>query len=139
MRECFDRLAGLELTDRAKKRFASIAAALQGLAAPPVELPGLPDYLKQQHAYADIWFVDLLEWEMDGDPFAVAASIVGDLRYPNGIRRRALVVLLTLADAQARKSRARRRRSCTSRSCSASCSRTRRCRRSRSCSRRRTR
>ena len=43
---------------------------------------------------------------MDGDPFAVAASIVGDLRYPNGIRRRALVVLLTLADAQARKAEA---------------------------------
>jgi HEAT repeat protein len=40
---------------------------------------------------------------MDGDPFAVAASIVGDLRYPNGIRRRALVVLLTLAAAQTRR------------------------------------
>ena len=103
VRECFDRLAGLELPDRAKKRFQAIAQRYKGLAAPPVELPGLPDYLKQQHAYADIWFVDLLEWEMDGDPFAVAASIVGDLRYPNGIRRRALVVLLTLADAQARK------------------------------------
>jgi len=103
VRECFDKLAGLELTDRAKKRFHTIAQRYKGLAAPPVELPGLPDYLKQQHAYADIWFVDLLEWEMDGDPYAVAASIVGDLRYPNGIRRRALVVLLTLADAQVRK------------------------------------
>jgi hypothetical protein len=103
VRDVFERLAGLELPDRAKKRFLAIAARYQGLAAPPVELPGLPDYLKQQHAYADIWFVDLLEWEMDGDPFAVAASIVGDLRYPNGIRRRALVVLLTLADAQRRK------------------------------------
>ncbi|MGE0871350.1 MAG: HEAT repeat domain-containing protein [Kofleriaceae bacterium] len=102
VRECFERLAGLELPDRAKKRFAAIALRYRGLAAPPVELPGLPDYLKQQHAYADIWFVDLLEWEMEGDAFAVAASIVGDLRYPNGIRRRALVVLLTLADAQAR-------------------------------------
>lgn len=102
VRACFERLAGLELPERAKKRFATIAQRYQGLAAPPVELPGLPDYLKQQHAYADIWFVDLLEWEMEGDPFAVAASIVGDLRYPNGIRRRALVVLLTLADAQAR-------------------------------------
>ena len=39
---------------------------------------------------------------MDGDPLAVAASIVGDLKYPNGIRRRALVVLLTLCDAQLR-------------------------------------
>ena len=103
VRECFEKLAGLELPDRAKKRFSTIAQRYKGLAAPPVELPGLPDYLKQQHAYADIWFVDLLEWEMDGDPYAVAASIVGDLRYPNGIRRRALVVLLTLADAQSRK------------------------------------
>ena len=103
VRECFDKLAGLELPERAKKRFQTIAQRYRGLAAPPVELPGLPDYLKQQHAYADIWFVDLLEWEMDGDPYAVATSIVGDLRYPNGIRRRALVVLLTLADAQTRK------------------------------------
>ncbi len=102
VRECFERLAGLELPDRARKRFATIAQRYKGLAAPPVELPGLPDYLKQQHAYADIWFVDLLEWEMGGDPFAVAASIVGDVRYPNGIRRRALVVLLNLADAQMR-------------------------------------
>jgi HEAT repeat protein len=102
VRECFDRLAGLELPERAKKRFATIAQRYKGLASPPADPPGLPDYLKQQHAYADIWFVDLLEWEMDGDPFAVAASIVGDLRYPNGIRRRALVVLLIMADAQAR-------------------------------------
>jgi tetratricopeptide (TPR) repeat protein len=103
VRECFDKLASLELPERARKRFSTIAQRYRGLAAPPVELPGLPDYLKQQHAYADIWFVDLLEWEMDGDPHAVAASIVGDLRYPNGIRRRALVVLLTLADAQTRR------------------------------------
>jgi tetratricopeptide (TPR) repeat protein len=106
VRECFDKLAGLELPERARKRFSTIAQRYHGLAAPPVELPGLPDYLKQQHAYADIWFVDLLEWEMDGDPHAVAASIVGDLRYPNGIRRRALVVLLTLADAASRRAQA---------------------------------
>ena len=102
VRDCFERLAGLELPERARKRFSTIAQRYKGLAAPPVELPGLPDYLKQQHAYGDIWFVDLLEWEMDGDSFAVATSIVGDLKYPNGIRRRALVVLLNLADAEQR-------------------------------------
>jgi tetratricopeptide (TPR) repeat protein len=102
VRKCFERLAELELPDRAKKRFRTISDRFRGMAAPPVETPGLPDYLRQQHAYAEIWFVDVLEWEMDGDPFAVAASIVGDLRYPNGIRRRALVVLLTLTDARAR-------------------------------------
>src|SRR4029078_5843808 len=64
VRECFERLAGLELPDRARKRFSTIAQRYKGLAAPPVELPGLPDYLKQQHAYAHIWFVELLAWEM---------------------------------------------------------------------------
>ena len=28
------------------------------------DAPEFPEYLKQQHAYADIWFVDLLEWEL---------------------------------------------------------------------------
>ena len=137
VRECFEKLAGPRAAGPREEAVRDDRAALRGLASPPVELPGLPDYLKQQHAYADIWFVDLLEWEMDGDPYAVAASIVGDLRYPNGIRRRALVVLLTLARrAGAQAATARPRRSSTSPSCSASCSRTRRCRRSRSCSRR---
>jgi hypothetical protein len=106
VRGVFERLSDLELPDRAKKRFAAIAARYAGAPTEPIDAPAFPDYLKQQHAYADIWFVDLLEWELDGDPFGVATSIVGDLRYPNGIRRRALVVLLTLADAQHRQTQA---------------------------------
>jgi hypothetical protein len=102
VRGVFERLSDLELPDRAKKRFATIAARYAGAPSENADAPAFPDYLKQQHAYADIWFVDLLEWELDGDPFGVATSIVGDLRYPNGIRRRALVVLLTLADAHHR-------------------------------------
>jgi Bacterial Ig domain len=50
VRECFDKLAGLELPERAKKRFSTIAQRYRGLAAPPVEFSSLPDYLKQQHA-----------------------------------------------------------------------------------------
>jgi hypothetical protein len=102
VRSVFERLADLDLPDRSKKRFGAIAGRYGSAPTENVDAPAFPDYLKQQHAYADIWFVDLLEWELDGDPFGVAASIVGDLRYPNGIRRRALVVLLTLADAHHR-------------------------------------
>jgi hypothetical protein len=54
----------------------------------------------------------------------VAASIIGDLRYPDGIRRRALVVVLTLADAASRKEEARPETLSRVASCSASCSRT---------------
>jgi hypothetical protein len=102
VRSVFEKLAELDLNDRQKKRFDAIARRYASATAEAVEAPAFPDYLKQQHAYADIWFVDLLEWELAGDPYGVAASIVGDLRYPNGIRRRALVVLLTLCDARRR-------------------------------------
>ena len=38
----------------------------------------MSEYLKQQHAYADIWFVDLIEWELGGRPADVAISITAD-------------------------------------------------------------
>ena len=94
----FRKLAELPLSDRAKQRFASVAGKFARAPEPPPDGPAFPDYLRQQHAYADIWFADLIEWELDGDPHGVAAAIAGDLRYPNGIRRRALVLLLTLGE-----------------------------------------
>ena len=99
VRGIFERLATLELPERARRRYATVAGNYVGVRPTQNDAPAFPDYLKQQHAYAEIWFVDLLEWELAGDPAGVAASIVGDLRYPNGIRRRALVVLLTLDEA----------------------------------------
>lgn len=101
VRKVFEKLAGLDLSERQKARFDAIARRYVDAASDAGDAPAFPDYLKQQHAYADIWFVDLLEWEMDGEPLAVAQAIVGDLRYPNGIRRRALVVILTAAEAAA--------------------------------------
>jgi hypothetical protein len=102
VRRGFERLAKLELAEDKRARYQTIARRYDGAAGAASDAPAFPDYLKQQHAYADIWFADLLEWELAGDPLAVASSMVGDLRYPNGIRRGALVVMLTAADAQLR-------------------------------------
>lgn len=99
VRKQFERLSDLPLPDKSRVRYAKIAARYNHMTQDLSASPAFPDYLKKRHAYADIWFVDLLEWELGGDPHSVAASIVGDLRYPNGIRRRALVVVLTMADA----------------------------------------
>ena len=102
VRGLFERLAELDLGDKKRARYAIIARRYSGAHPDLGDAPEFPEYLKQQHAYADIWFVDLIEWELAGDPHRVAASIIGDLRYPDGIRRRALVVVLTLADAASR-------------------------------------
>ena len=99
VRQLFERLGQLELGDKKRARYRAIAERYAQAQPDQAEAPEFPEYLKQQHAYADIWFVDLIEWELGGDPHRVAASIIGDLRYPDGIRRRALVVVLTLADA----------------------------------------
>lgn len=102
VRRVFDRLARIELPDDKRARYAQVARRYDAAGDGAIDAPAFPDYLKQQHAYADIWFADLLEWELAGDPLGVASAIVGDLRYPNGIRRRALVVMLTVAEAQYR-------------------------------------
>jgi hypothetical protein len=102
VRALFLRLSKIDLPEKKTQRYAKIASRYESVAMASEEAPEFPDYLKQQHAYADIWFVDLLEWELGGRPQEVAMSIVGDLRYPDAIRRRALVVMLTLADAATR-------------------------------------
>ncbi len=100
VRETYDRLGALELGERKKKRYAQISVKFAEAPTDVREAPEFPEYLRQPHAYADIWFVDLVEWEMDGDAEQVAAAIVGDLRYPDGFRRRALNVVLAYADAR---------------------------------------
>ncbi|GAB4525503.1 MAG: hypothetical protein Tsb0020_43510 [Haliangiales bacterium] len=99
VRESFERLSKLPLSDKHRARYQKIASRYAAAARERPSAPALPDYLRQRNAYADVWFADLLEWELGGDPRRVAASIVGDLRFPNGIRRCALLVVLTMADA----------------------------------------
>lgn len=102
VRSVFARLAGLDLGEPKRERYRTISERYARAGNDSDSAPEFPEYLKQQHAYADIWFVDLLEWELGGDPRRVALSILGDLRYPDPIRRRALVIVLTLADAATR-------------------------------------
>jgi hypothetical protein len=99
VRELFETLSRLELPDKKQNRYAAIARRYEDATSDGEEAAEFPEYLKQQHAYADIWFMDLLEWELGGVPHKVASSIIGDLRCPDGIRRRALVLVLTIEDA----------------------------------------
>jgi hypothetical protein len=100
VRQVYARLGELDLGDKKRERYLGIAQRFAGAPEGGGPSPEFPEYLKQPHAYTDIWFVDLVEWEMDGDPEQVAQSIVGDLRFPDGFRRRALNVVLTVADAR---------------------------------------
>ncbi len=96
VRESYVRLSKLALGDKKRARYGEVVKRYADVWQEAGEAAPFPDYLRQQHAYPEIWYLDLIEWELDGDPAQVCASIVGDVRYADMIRRRALLVLLTI-------------------------------------------
>jgi hypothetical protein len=100
VRESYKQLAKLALGEKKQKRYADVVARYSEVWQEAIDAAPFPDYLRQQHAYPEIWYLDLIEWELDGDHREVCASIIGDVRYADIIRRRALNVLLTHFDAR---------------------------------------
>ena len=56
-----------------------------------------PEHLRQRTEYEETWFVDPAEWEIAGDARMSAAGIIADRRYPDYVRRHALLTTLDLA------------------------------------------
>jgi hypothetical protein len=92
--ECYVQLGQLPLADKKKRRFAAAAERYRDAIDPKLDGGSLPESFRQPHAYADVWYLDLVEWELDGDWRAVVTLILGDLHYPDSFRRRALSFLL---------------------------------------------
>ena len=99
VRETYQKLATLGLPDKKRQRYAIVATRYASVSPEPVDAASFPEYLRQQHAYPPIWELDLIEWELDGDYASVCGAIIGDGRYADMIRRRALNVLLAHLDA----------------------------------------
>lgn len=95
--EIYRRLQTLELPPKAKERYRRLVERLgeeQQDAPRPVPVP---EFLKQMPEYEEVWYVDLAEWELDGDPALIAAGILADKRFPDFVRRHALLLVLELA------------------------------------------
>ncbi len=88
----YKRMAGLELGDKRRARYTHLATRLQGLRDDDAAAPGFPDYLRADVPYPEIWRLDVVEWEQNGDPAETMADLVLDSRVPDSVRRRALVV-----------------------------------------------
>jgi hypothetical protein len=97
--ECYRKLAALELGDKKKRRYDVASDRYKEVPARDMDAPAFPESLRQPHAYADVWYLDLIEWELDGNYQEVCATLIGDLHYPDPFRRRALALLLEAAPA----------------------------------------
>jgi len=93
--QTFKSIAGLPLEEKRVARYKNLAVKYAEARDESSQTPALPDYLKQPVQYPDIWNVDVIEWEEQGDPVEACGEILLDPTIPNYVRRRALTARLT--------------------------------------------
>lgn len=94
--DVYRRLHTLELPTKTRERYRRLVDRLgehQQDAPRPVPVP---EFLKQPPEYEEVWYVDLAEWELDGDPALIAAGVMADRRFPDFVRRHALLLVMEL-------------------------------------------
>ena len=92
--EVYQKVAQLEIKGRDRYR-----RLLQRLGKNPEDAPRpvpVPEFLKRLPDYEEVWYVDLAEWELEGDPGLIAAGVMADRRFPDYVRRHALILVLKL-------------------------------------------
>ena len=92
--EVYRRLASIDLPSKSRERALRL---LRRLGEAPTDAPRpmpVPEFLKALPDYEEVWYVDLAEWELAGDPALVAAGVMADRRFPDQVRRHALLLVL---------------------------------------------
>ena len=94
--EVYRRLAAIDLPGKSRERAQRL---LRRLGDAPSDAPRpmpVPEFLKALPEYEEVWYVDLAEWELAGDPALVAAGVMADRRFPDFVRRNALLLVLEI-------------------------------------------
>ena len=94
--EVYRRLSSIDLPSKSRERALRLLRRLgDGLTDAPRPMP-VPEFLKALPEYEEVWYVDLAEWELGGDPALVAAGVMADRRFPDYVRRHALLLILEI-------------------------------------------
>lgn len=76
------------------KRYEQLHKRYEGSRDEAPRVDKVPEYLKLPVAYPDIWNVDVIEWEEDGDAVETCGEILLDGTLPDFVRRKALIARL---------------------------------------------
>ena len=88
----YQTLCGLEV--KGAERYKRLLAHLGNDPEDAPRPTAVPEFLKRLPEYEEVWYVDLAEWELQGEPSLIAAGVMADRRFPDYIRRHALLLLL---------------------------------------------
>jgi hypothetical protein len=91
VRELYGRLARLPLGEKRRARYERLAERLAEMEDDRTPTTPFPDFLRMETAYPEIWRLDVIEWEQNGDPAETMAEVILDPKWPDFTRRRALL------------------------------------------------
>lgn len=94
--EVYRRLANIELPSKSRERALRLLRRLGDVPSDAPRPMPVPEFLKALPDYEEVWYVDLAEWELAGDPALVAAGVMADRRFPDYVRRHALLLVLEI-------------------------------------------
>ena len=91
----YQELAQMDLEPARRKHYARAASRYDGVRDEPIDTAPLPSHLRQDNHFPDVWHVDLIEWEQQGSSAEACADVLLDKRWPDLIRRKAMLARLT--------------------------------------------
>jgi hypothetical protein len=88
-------LGQMDLEPARKTHYGRASKRYEGVRDEPMDAAPLPAHLRQDNHFPDVWHVDLIEWEQQGSAAEACADVLLDKRWPDLIRRKALLARLT--------------------------------------------
>lgn len=93
--DLYKELAQMDLEEARRRHYARAAKRYEGVRDEPIDTAPLPSHLRQDNHFPDVWHVDLIEWEQQGSAAEACADVLLDRRWPDLIRRKAMLARLT--------------------------------------------
>ncbi|HQY63407.1 MAG: HEAT repeat domain-containing protein [Myxococcales bacterium] len=93
--QLYQELAAMDLEPRRKAHYARASRRYDNVRDEALDAAPLPSHLRQENHFPDVWHVDLLEWEQQGQASEACADVLLNRSWPDLIRRRAMLARLT--------------------------------------------
>jgi hypothetical protein len=94
--ELYQELGGLDLEASRRQHYARVAKRYVSVKDEALETSSTVAHpLRQDTHFTEVWHVDVLEWEQQGSAAEACADVLLDKRWPDLIRRKAMLARLT--------------------------------------------
>ena len=100
--ELYAELAQMDLDVRRREHYLRASKRYAGVKDDALDAAPLPQHLRQENHFPEVWHVDVLEWEQGGSAAEACADVLLDKRWPDLIRRKALLARITAFSVEAR-------------------------------------